>query len=206
MDVVSSFEVPAAGEEVWSLLLDVPRIIPCMPGAELLEVIDDSNWKARVVTRLGPMRLDLDVAVRRESVDEASRTVRLVAEGSDRSGRGGAAATITSRLQEGDGTSLVEVATDLALTGAVARFGRQGLVRDVAAQMTDQFATNLSRELGATVPSDPQRPPIPSRPAPPDRSPAEVAEISTGRMILGLILRSLIRRLERLTERVERTG
>lgn len=202
MEVVSAFEIDAAPDPVWEMLLDVPRVIPCMPGAELVEAVDESSWKARVGTRLGPMSLDFDVDITREEVDESSRSVRLSARASDRSGRGGATATITSRLQATEAGSGVEVRTDLALTGAVARFGRQGLVRDVAAQMTDQFAANLRREL-----LGPEAAAAEGAAAAPQPSPAPAAgrdgELTTGRMILGLLLRALIRRLERLLERVE---
>jgi hypothetical protein len=38
MKLENSFEVPALPEQAWDLLADVPRVIPCMPGAELTEV------------------------------------------------------------------------------------------------------------------------------------------------------------------------
>ena len=31
----------APAEAAWDLLMDVPRIVPCMPGAALDEVVDD---------------------------------------------------------------------------------------------------------------------------------------------------------------------
>lgn len=55
MRIDNSFEVPAAVEDVWKLLLDVPRVVPCMPGAELIEQIDESTWKARLKVKLGPI-------------------------------------------------------------------------------------------------------------------------------------------------------
>ena len=35
MQLNNSFTVPATPEAAWNVLLDVPRIAPCMPGAEL---------------------------------------------------------------------------------------------------------------------------------------------------------------------------
>ena len=46
MKLENSFEVPAQPEQVWDLLMDVHRVIPCMPGAKLDEEIDDTTWKA----------------------------------------------------------------------------------------------------------------------------------------------------------------
>jgi carbon monoxide dehydrogenase subunit G len=61
--IESSFEVPAAADEVWALLMDVPRVVPCMPGAELIETVDDSTWKAKMSVKLGPMTLGFTAGV-----------------------------------------------------------------------------------------------------------------------------------------------
>ena len=46
MHLENSFEVAASRETAWSLLMDDPRVDPCMPGAQLTETVDDSIWKA----------------------------------------------------------------------------------------------------------------------------------------------------------------
>jgi carbon monoxide dehydrogenase subunit G len=43
--IENSFEVPAAADEVWALLMDVPRVVPCMPGAELIETVESRRGK-----------------------------------------------------------------------------------------------------------------------------------------------------------------
>ena len=40
MDIKNSFEVPLPVDAAWKTLLDIRRIAPCMPGADLLEVVD----------------------------------------------------------------------------------------------------------------------------------------------------------------------
>ena len=75
----NSFEVTASPEAAWDLLMDVPRVIPCMPGAELVETVDDSHWKARMRVKLGPISLSFLTDVTREDFDEAERRVRLAA-------------------------------------------------------------------------------------------------------------------------------
>ena len=35
MKLENSFEVAAPPEKEWALLMDVPRIVPCMPGATI---------------------------------------------------------------------------------------------------------------------------------------------------------------------------
>ena len=57
MLIENSFEVPASIEETWAYLLDVEKVVPCMPGAEITEVVDDSNWKGKVTIKLGPVSM-----------------------------------------------------------------------------------------------------------------------------------------------------
>ena len=47
------FEVPAPPKQAWELLIDVPRVVPCMPGATLEEAVDETSWKATVAVKLG---------------------------------------------------------------------------------------------------------------------------------------------------------
>jgi carbon monoxide dehydrogenase subunit G len=70
--IESSFEVPAAADEVWALLMDVPRVVPCMPGAELIETVDESTWKTKMSVKLGPMTLGFTADVKREEAEETA--------------------------------------------------------------------------------------------------------------------------------------
>ncbi len=45
--VENSFAVPAPIEETWNLLVDVQRVVPCMPGTELAEALDERRFRAR---------------------------------------------------------------------------------------------------------------------------------------------------------------
>jgi carbon monoxide dehydrogenase subunit G len=129
--------------------MDVPQVIPCMPGATLTETVDDANWKAAMKVKLGPISLAFDTDVKREEVDESARLARLSARARESRGRGAAAATIESRLTAMNGGTHVDVATDLQLTGAVAQYGR-GIVQDVAQQMVQSFADCLKKQLVAS--------------------------------------------------------
>ncbi|HEY3207298.1 MAG TPA: SRPBCC family protein [Gaiellaceae bacterium] len=147
MKIENSFEVPAPPERAWALLMDVPRIIPCMPGATLDETVDDGNWKATMAVNLGPISLSFKTDVKREEADEAARRATLSARARDARGRGNANATIESSLTPLNGGTKVDIVTDLQLTGAVAQYGR-GLVPDVSSQLVTQFAECLKRQLG----------------------------------------------------------
>jgi carbon monoxide dehydrogenase subunit G len=148
----NSFEAPAPPDAAWALLLDVPRVVPCMPGAELTEVVDDSNWKAKIAVKLGPVSLTFGTDVKLEEADEAARKVTLSADGRELRGRGAARATVESSLTSVNGGTRVDIATDLHLTGPAAQYGR-GLVADVSSQLIGRFADCLKAQLDTAEPA-----------------------------------------------------
>jgi len=158
----NSFEVPASPEQAWRLLVDIPRVVPCMPGAELTETIDDSNWKAKLGVKLGPISLTFGVDVSREEVDEAERRAVLSARARELRGRGGGSARIESSLAPLNGGTRVDLVTDLTLSGAVAQYGR-GIVEDVSLRLVGSFADCLRAQLTAQpLEAGPQVKPVPA--------------------------------------------
>lgn len=149
MRIESSFEVPRGPEEVWELLLDVPRMAPCMPGSELLEVVDDRSWRGRVTVRMGPVSLSYAGTVVMEERDDADRRAVIMAAGTETRGKGTARARVTSHLEPSeDGGTRVAIEADLTLSGAVAQFGR-GMIADLSRRLTDEFARCLEARFDA---------------------------------------------------------
>ena len=109
MRLENSFDVPASPDRAWALLMDVPRIIPCMPGAKLDETIDGESWKATVAVKLGPISLSFKTDVKREEVDEVARRAKLSARAREARGKGGATVTIDSSLTPLDGGTRIEL-------------------------------------------------------------------------------------------------
>jgi hypothetical protein len=144
----NTFDVPAPPEDAWKLLIDVPRIIPCMPGATLTETIDEETWKALMSVKLGPISLSFDTEVRQEHLDESAREARLSASAREKRGRGAAQAVIESRLAPLNGGTRIDITTDLSLSGPVAQYGR-GLIEDVSTQLVKSFADCLKAQLVA---------------------------------------------------------
>jgi len=148
MEFDNSFDVPLAPAEAWTVLMDIRRIAPCMPGAALTEVIDPQNFRGKIAVRLGPVALAFAGNIRFESVDEVNRSAKVKAQGSDDKGRGSANATATFRIEPAGNGSRVLIHTDLMLSGAVAQYGRGvGMIQTTAAQIIGQFAGNLRRQL-----------------------------------------------------------
>jgi carbon monoxide dehydrogenase subunit G len=153
--------------------MDIPRIAPCMPGAELTEIVDPQNYKGKIAVRLGPVALTFAGRVEFDQVDASSRTARVKAQGSDAKGRGGANAAATFRIEPSGSGSKVLIHTDLALSGAVAQYGRGvGMIEATAGQIVGQFATNLRAQLAETPPMpDGALPPASSEIQPPAAKP-----------------------------------
>jgi len=205
----NSFEVSATPEAAWALLMDVPRVIPCMPGAELVETVDEDNWKARMRVKLGPISLSFLTDVKRAEVDESARRVKLASKAREERGRGAASATIESTLTSADGKTKVTTITDLSLSGAAAQYGR-GLVQGVTEQLLKSFADCLEQQLApaaeppaaeessapAADGAGPARPP--SRPAP---APVQPRPVSGLALAAGALRNSLAQLLGRLTRR-----
>jgi carbon monoxide dehydrogenase subunit G len=164
MEFDNSFDVPLPPAQAWAVLMDIPRIAPCMPGAELTEIVDPQTYKGKIAVRLGPVALTFAGRVEFDQVDTSSRTARVKAQGSDAKGRGGANAAATFRIEPSGGGSKVLIHTDLALSGAVAQYGRGvGMIEATAGQIVGQFATNLRAQLAET-------PPMPDGVLPPSSS------------------------------------
>lgn len=156
MEFDNSFDVPLTPDQAWSVLMDIPRIAPCMPGAELTEVVDPQHFKGKISVRLGPVALAFAGRVEIDSIDEAGRSARVKAQGSDAKGRGAANATAMFHIEPSTEGSRVMIHTDLMLSGAVAQYGRGvGMIQTTAAQIIGQFAGNLRTRL-AQQPAPPK--------------------------------------------------
>lgn len=153
MDLQNDFDVAAGIDETWDAFLDMPRIAPCMPGAEVTEVIDDRNVKGGAKVKVGPLNLRFAGSAEIVEIDVENHTASLKAGGADAKGRGNADADIKFTLTEaGPSRTHVEVATVLNLTGSVAQYGRaSGLIDEIANQIIGEFVTNLEAELGSGV-------------------------------------------------------
>jgi carbon monoxide dehydrogenase subunit G len=196
----NSFEVPLPPAEAWPVLMDIRRIAPCMPGAELTEIVDDKTYKGKIAVRLGPVALAFAGIIAFEEIDDANRRARVKAQGSDAKGRGGANAAATFRLEPAGTGSKVLVHTDLALSGAVAQYGRGvGVVQATAAQIMTQFANNLKAQLGkspapAGGPSVTSTPPGPMPAVPPPPAKPISGFLLMARVLWDRIMRLFSRR------------
>ncbi len=144
MEMTDSFEVARPIDDAWLVLNDVERIAPCLPGAQLLE-IEGHEYRGLVKVKLGAITAQFKgVAVFVEQDDDRRR---LVLKGKGQGTQGNAEALITASLEAlSEGTTQVNVDTDLKITGKVAQMGR-GIIPEVSAKLMGQFAENLAELL-----------------------------------------------------------
>ena len=148
MEFDNEFEVPVPVDEAWTILMDIERIAPCVPGAELTEVVDENTYKGKISVKLGPVALTFNGQTQFEERDGVGHRATLKAQGTDAKGRGGAHANVSFHMEPSDAGSKVIIHTDLQLSGAVAQYGRGvGMVKDLAQQIIGQFATNLANNV-----------------------------------------------------------
>jgi carbon monoxide dehydrogenase subunit G len=193
MKLENSFDVPAPVEQVWDYMLDVERVVVCMPGAELTERIDDKHFKGKLNVKLGPVSLAWAGQVAMDEVDEAARTVVLKAKGMEQRGKGSASATVTSTLESGEGSTKVTIVQDLSIQGQAAQFGR-GMMQEVTAKLTKQFADCLKERMGAEEDSGPD-PVRTSEPGPATAAGPPIRGVRLGFSALGARIRAFFKRL-----------
>lgn len=219
MLIENEFEVAAPIDRVWNYLLDVERVVPCMPGASLTETVDERNWKGKVTIKLGPVTLNFAGKVEMAERDEGARRVMLKASGMEQRGKGAASATVTSSLEEAEGGTRVSVVQDIKVSGQAAQFSR-GMMQDVSSKLTKQFAECLQKNIAAGEPAATEpaaqvgagaRPGEAERaaatPAPdlstgaPPQPVAQAKPISGLRLALGALWGAIVRFFKRLFQR-----
>lgn len=172
MEFDDAFAVRAPIEEVWAALLDVERVAPCMPGAQVLDQIGDDAYAVAIRVKVGPITMRYRGEVEIAERDAGLHRALLRARAREARGQGTANATIEMRLAEDGGdTTAGALHTDLQMSGRAAAMGR-GVIQDVAARLVATFATNLAAML-ETEPAEPAAHAAPATQAKPDEPDAQ---------------------------------
>src|SRR5207248_4371970 len=152
-------------DTVYAFLLDVNRVVACVPGAELSEVVDPNTFKGKVKIKVGPVTVAYAGTASIVERDEAARSAVLQGEGRETTGPGNARARATMKVTESGAGSLVTVSTDFTVAGRLAQFGR-GLMEDVSKSLVAQMAECIKAKLETA-----EAPPPAAAAAPPAAEP-----------------------------------
>ncbi len=133
---------------VWEFFQDVPQVADCLPGAELTEDKGDGSYAGRLGIKLGPMSANFEGEARVEP-DAGAHSALISGKGVDKKGGSRGQVKVTYALSdEGDATR-VDVNADITLSGAVAQFGRTGLIAEMSSRLIGEFVECLEAKLSA---------------------------------------------------------
>ncbi len=143
MEFNNSFTVAKPIDEVWSTMTDLERVIPAVPGAEILEKTGDDAVKAAVKIRLGSMSMNYSGPAEIVEKDDAAHRALMTAQAKEAGGQGNADAKVTMELSEqGEGTE-VSLHSVINVTGKAAQMG-EGVISAVTEGMIKEFSGNLA--------------------------------------------------------------
>ncbi len=151
MQLENSFSVGAPPERVFAYLLDVNKIVGCVPGAELAEVVDPTTFKGKVKIKVGPITVAYDGTARIADRDDTHHSATLEAEGRETTGPGSARAKAVMSVEADGAGSIVKIVTDYSVAGRVAQFGR-GVMEDVSRRIVNDMAACIKANVEAGVP------------------------------------------------------
>ncbi len=162
MKIANTFTVPRARGQVWDLFQDVPRVATCIPGTQITEDLGEGRFKGRVEVKLGPITTAFEGdAV--HTADAADWSGAITGNGRDRGAGSRAKFSTVYRLAESAAGTEVSVESDISLAGAVAQFGRSGLLEEVTSRLLAQFAVNLEGQITVGTAAADFDPPAPVR-------------------------------------------
>src|SRR5256885_2551644 len=153
MQLENSFQVSAAPDQVFAYLLDINKVVGCVPGAELTEVVDESTFKGKVKVKVGPITVAYSGTARISDRNDAERVATLSAEGRETTGPGSARASAEMRVQTAGEGSLVTITTEYHIAGRVAQFGR-GVMEDVSRRLIGEMARCIQANVEADEPAE----------------------------------------------------
>jgi aerobic carbon-monoxide dehydrogenase small subunit len=158
VELLQSFVVPHSRDDTWRFFADLDAVTRCIPGARLTAPPRDGRAEGEMHVKLGPMLSAFAGCVEIERDDGAFRGVVRGA-GRDSRSASNARSIIVYRVEALSGTSSrVDISVKFLLAGALAQFGRSGLVKDVADHLTRVFARNLEARLAGAADAQSDQP------------------------------------------------
>src|SRR5215472_13522932 len=97
--IEKTFQVKEPVETVWAFLSDPRKVVTSVPGAQLIEAVDDRTFKGSISVKVGPSVTDYKGEVHIERLDHATHEIELVGKGQDVRGRGSASMKMTGRVR-----------------------------------------------------------------------------------------------------------
>ena len=177
MEFENTFTVTAPVDEVYDALLDLERVTPAMPGAQVLEKRGDDSYKVAIKVKLGPVSMTYRGDVTIVERDPAKHSAVLDVKAKEARGQGTAKAKVSMSLEpDGDGTRGT-MHTSVQLSGKAAAMSR-GVIDDVSKRLVATFAQNLEGIVAAPDAAEAEAPAPQPKPNAADDDGLRVAPIA----------------------------
>ena len=134
-----SFATTRPIDESLAVVTDLERVVPCVDGGRVIEVVDPDTVKAEITLTMGAMSMNFTGTVEIAERDEAAHRAVLRVKSKEAGGQGHANADVTFQLSDGGGT----IHTTAQITGKAASMG-EGVVVGVL----DALITDFTGKLG----------------------------------------------------------
>jgi uncharacterized protein len=186
MKIEHKCSINAPPQNVWAFLIDPHQVVSCLPGATIVDKIDDRTYTGTITVKVGPVMATYKGRICFERLAPESYEAEITGQGQEERGRGGAQMRMVSRLSrlESGGTE-VTVSAEVNLMGLLAQFGR-GVIQDVSDQLFQQFTASMKHKLEANSPG--------GRPHPPAQA-EHLNVLSLGSRALGRAIRRWLHRI-----------
>jgi uncharacterized protein len=164
MDLTGEYRIPAPRETVWAALNNPDVLKACIPGCEELNKTSDTEFVARVVAKIGPVKARFGGKVTLSDIDPPNGYT-ITGEG-----QGGAAgfakggAKVRLESVEGGAATVLHYSADAQIGGKLAQIGSR-LVEGSAKKLADEFFAAFAAQAAAAAPAPAA--PAPEAPAQP---------------------------------------
>lgn len=147
MQIEKTFQVEEPINQVWALLSDPRRVAMCVPGAKIVEQVDDKTYKGAITVKVGPSTTDYKGELQIVRLDSDSHEIEIMGKGQDVRGRGSASMKMTGKARslENGGTEVTSV-SEVNVVGILAQMGAR-VINEVSNIIFAQFIRNFQAQL-----------------------------------------------------------
>jgi len=144
VEIKGEYQIATARDKVWLALNDAEVLKRCIPGCESLEKESDTEFKAKVMAAIGPVKARFNSSI---SLQDLNPPESYTIVGDSKSGAAGfGRGTANVKLTEQDGGTLLSYEADFKVGGKLAQVGSR-LVLGATRKIADEFFGAFSTEL-----------------------------------------------------------
>src|SRR6266850_854134 len=173
MEIKGEYKIAAPREKVFAALNDPVVLQACIPGCESLEKVSDTEMKAKVRLRIGPVSASFTGKVTLSDIDPPNG-YKISGEGQGGAAgfaKGGAVVT----LREDGAETVLSYNVDAQVGGKIAQVGAR-LIDGTAKKLADEFFGKFAAMVGGPAPAS-----VAGVPSPAETPPAVAASAAAQR-------------------------